>query len=65
MYKTFLFMPLAAVFQGGTAPQAIAQEQEKDRKVRIEIVTTENGETKRVTREFDAANEAEMEDADA
>ena len=63
MYKTFLFMPLAAVFQGGTAPQAIAQEQEKDRKVRIEIVTTENGETKRVTREFDAANEAEMEDA--
>lgn len=63
MYKTFLFMPLAAVFQGGTAPQAIAQEQEKDRKVRIEIVTTENGETKRVTREFNAANEQEMQEA--
>lgn len=63
MYKTFLFMPLAAVFQGGSAPQAIAQEQEKDRKVRIEIVTTENGETKRVTREFDAANEGAMQDA--
>lgn len=63
MYKTFLFMPLAAVFQGGTAPQAIAQEQEKERKVRIEIVTTENGETKRVTHEFDAANEDAMHDA--
>lgn len=63
MYKTFLFMPLAAVFQGGAAPQAIAQEQEKERKVRIEIVTTENGETKRVTHEFDAANEGEMHDA--
>lgn len=63
MYKTFLFMPLAAVFQGGTAPQAIAQEQEKDRKVRIEIVTTENGETKRVTHEFDAANEDAMHEA--
>lgn len=63
MYKTFLFMPLAAVFQGGTAPQAIAQEQEKDRKVRIEIVTTENGETKRVTHEFDAADEEAMNEA--
>ena len=63
MYKTFLFMPLAAVFQGSTAPQAIAQEQEKERKVRIEIVTTENGETKRVTHEFDAANEEAMQEA--
>jgi hypothetical protein len=63
MYKTFLFMPLAAVFQGGTAPQEIAQEQEKERKVRIEIVTTENGETKRVTHEFDATNEDAMYDA--
>lgn len=63
MYKTFLFMPLAAVFQGGTAPQAFAQEQEKERKVRIEIVTTENGETKRVTREFDASNEEELQEA--
>lgn len=63
MYKTFLFMPLAAVFQGSTAPQAIAQEQEKDRKVRIEIVTSENGETKRVTHEFDAADEEAMQQA--
>lgn len=65
MFKTFLFMPMAAVFQGGAAPQAIAQEQgpEEHRKVRIEIVTTENGETKRVTREFDARNQEEMHDA--
>lgn len=63
MYKTFLFMPLAAVFQSGTAQQAVAQEQVKERKVRIEIVTNENGETKRVTHEFDATNEQEMHEA--
>ena len=63
MYKTFLFMPLAAVLQSGTAQQALAQEQVKERKVRIEIVTNENGETKRVTHEFDATNEQEMHDA--
>lgn len=63
MYRTFLFMPLAAVFQGGSTPQVLAQEQEKERKVRIEIVTTENGQTKRVTHEFDAGDEEEMQRA--
>lgn len=63
MYKPFLFMPLAAVFQGSTVPPATAQEKVTDHKVRIEIMTTENGETKRVTREFDASNEEELQDA--
>jgi membrane-associated protease RseP (regulator of RpoE activity) len=62
IHKQLLFIPLAAVFQGGTLPQATAQEPE-ERKVRIEVVTTENGETKRVTKEFDAANEAELQEA--
>lgn len=56
----FLFIPLAAVFQSGQQdPVAPAT----DRKVRIEIVTTENGETKRVTKEFDATDDAQVQDA--
>jgi membrane-associated protease RseP (regulator of RpoE activity) len=63
MIKQLLFMPLAAVFQGGALPEAEAPQEPVDRKVRIEIVTTENGETKRVTKEFDASNEAEIQQA--
>ena len=63
MLKTFLLMPLAAVFQGGAAQEAIAPQEPTERKVRIEIVTTENGDTKRVTKEFDAANDQEMQEA--
>jgi len=64
MLKTLFFMPLAAVFQGGATPEASAQEQEPaERKVRVEIVTTENGETKRITKEFDATNDAEIQHA--
>lgn len=63
MSTPFLFIPLAAVFQT-VSPQTDPEPQApSDRKVRIEIVTTENGETKRVTREFDAADEAQMQDA--
>ena len=63
MLKTFLLMPLAAVFQGGAAQEAIAPQEPTERKVRIEIVTTENGETKRATKEFDAASDQEMHEA--
>ncbi|HRH69351.1 MAG TPA: PDZ domain-containing protein [Flavobacteriales bacterium] len=58
MIKQLFFMPLAAVFQGGALPEA--PQEPVDRKVRIEIVTTENGETKRITKEFDAGSEAEI-----
>ncbi|MBK8498495.1 MAG: PDZ domain-containing protein [Flavobacteriales bacterium] len=58
----FLF-PLAAVFQSAAPQQVPDVQTPTDRKVRIEIVTTENGETKRVTREFDAADDAQVEDA--
>lgn len=60
MFKTFLFIPMAAVLQSGQqdpVPPA------PDRKVRIEIVTTEKGETKRIAREFDATDDAQVEEA--
>lgn len=60
MITPFLFIPLAAVFQSG---QQEPQFPQPERKVRIEIVTSENGETKRTTKEFDASNEEEMRDA--
>ncbi|MBK9418379.1 MAG: PDZ domain-containing protein [Flavobacteriales bacterium] len=63
MIKPLFLLPLAAVFQGSTAPSATAQQQFTERKVRVEIVTTENGETKRVTKEFNASTEEEMQDA--
>lgn len=56
----FLFIPLAAVFQSGQQDPVTPA---PDRKVRIEIVTTENGETKRVTKEFDANDDAQLQDA--
>ncbi|MBK9176782.1 MAG: PDZ domain-containing protein [Flavobacteriales bacterium] len=56
----FLFIPLAAVFQSGQQDPVTPA---PDRKVRIEIVTTENGETKRVTKEFDANDDAQVQDA--
>ena len=60
MTTPLLLMPLAAVFQ--IAPQEPGP-QGPERKVRIEIVTSENGETKRITREFDANDDAQMHDA--
>ncbi len=63
MLKQLFLMPLAAVFQTGATPDAFAQQDPDQRKVRIEIVTTENGETKRVTREFDANNEEQLQKA--
>ena len=63
MLKQLFLMPLAAVFQGGASMDVIAQQEPDQRKVRIEIVTTENGETKRVTREFDAHDDAQIQDA--
>ena len=63
MIEQLLFMPLAAVFQGGALPEAEAPQEPVDRKVRIGIVTTENGETKTVTKEFDASSEAEIQQA--
>lgn len=60
MLKYLFLLPLAAVLHGAP-PQAQAQENSGERKVRIEIITNENGETKRVTHEFDAASEEEME----
>lgn len=59
MIKPFLFLPLASVISMQQEPQVPVP----DRKVRIEVVTTENGETKRVTKEFDAADEAQLQDA--
>jgi len=59
MLTTFLFLPLAAVIGFQQEPQVPVP----DRKVRIEVVTTENGETKRVTKEFDATNDAQVQDA--
>jgi hypothetical protein len=55
-------MPLAAVLHGAPS-NAQAQENGGERKVKIEIITNENGETKRVTHEFDAASDKEMEKA--
>lgn len=63
MSTPFLFLPLAAVFQTAVPQQEPDPQAPVDRKVRIEVVTTENGETKRVTREFDAADEAQLQDA--
>ncbi len=60
MTTPLLLLPLAAVFQ--IAPQE-PEPQGPERKVRIEIVTSENGETKRVTREFDATDDAQLHDA--
>ncbi|HRD53813.1 MAG TPA: PDZ domain-containing protein [Flavobacteriales bacterium] len=59
MFKTFLFLPLASVIGMQQEPQVPVP----DRKVRIEVVTTENGETKRVTKEFDANDDAQMQEA--
>ena len=63
MSTPFLFLPLAAVLQTAVPQTEPEPQAPSDRKVRIEIVTTENGETKRVTHEFDAADEAQMQDA--
>lgn len=59
MFKTFLILPLAAVLQA--APQE--QLPPAERKVRIEVLTIENGETRRVTKEIDASSDAEMQEA--
>ena len=59
MIAPFLFVPLAAVMGMQQEPQAPAP----DRKVRIEVVTKENGETKRVTKELDFADEARIQEA--
>jgi membrane-associated protease RseP (regulator of RpoE activity) len=59
MFKTFLFLPLASVIGLQQEPQVPVP----DRKVRIEVVTTENGETKRVTKEFDATDDSQVQDA--
>ena len=60
MITPFLFLPLATVFQAG---QQGPVDQAPERKVRIEIVTTENGETHKVTKEFDATDEAQLQEA--
>ncbi|MEO8589069.1 MAG: PDZ domain-containing protein [Flavobacteriales bacterium] len=57
-----LLITLASVFQSSSPQQAPTPQTPPERKVRIEIVTTENGETKRVTREFDANDEAQLRD---
>jgi membrane-associated protease RseP (regulator of RpoE activity) len=54
---------LATVLFAGLNAQVHAQETTRESKVRIEVVTTENGETKRMTKEFDAADEMAIEDA--
>lgn len=59
MIKPFLFLPLASVISMQQEPQVPVP----DRKVRIEVVTTENGETKRVTKEFDANDDAQVQEA--
>lgn len=61
MFKKVFILPVAALFQGTVVQEALAQDPAEDRKVRIEIVTTENGETKRVTKEFDFSSEEGIE----
>jgi membrane-associated protease RseP (regulator of RpoE activity) len=62
MVKHLFLLPLAAVLHGAPS-NAQAQENTEQRKVRVEIITNDNGETKRVTHEFDATNEEEMQKA--
>lgn len=59
MLTTLLTIPLACVIGLQQEPQPPAAQ----RKVRIEVVTTENGETKRATKEFDASDDAQVQDA--
>lgn len=59
MLKPFLFIPLASVMGVQQDPQVPPP----DRKVRIEVVTKENGETKRITKELNGADEAQVQDA--
>ncbi|MFZ1333144.1 MAG: PDZ domain-containing protein, partial [Flavobacteriales bacterium] len=61
MFKKLFILPVAALFQGAVAQEAIAQDAPNDRKVRVEIVTTEDGETKRITKEFDVSSEEGIE----
>jgi len=62
MNNRFLFLPLAAIVFTGPKP-AQAQGVAPDRKVRIEVTTTEDGKTERVTRELDATDEQAIQDA--
>ncbi len=59
MLTTILLFPLASVMGLQQEPQTPPT----DRKVRIEVVTTENGETKRSTKEFNAADDAQLQEA--
>lgn len=63
MSVPLLPVTLATVLFAGMNTPVRAQEQGPESKVRIEVITTENGETKRVTKEFDADDEAAIEDA--
>lgn len=59
MLTALLTIPLACVIGLQQEPQPPAAQ----RKVRIEVMTTENGATKRATKEFDATDDAQVQEA--
>ena len=63
MKKRWILICLATVFTMGYGKKAKSQDDQDERKVRIEITTRENGSTNSVTREFDLSNEEALEDA--
>ncbi len=63
MYVPLLPVTLATVLFAGVNTPVSAQEQGPEGRIRIEVITTENGETKRVTKEFDTGDEGAVQDA--
>lgn len=64
MDKHFLARGLGALLLAGLGTAVSAQEDDEgERRVRIEITKNENGKTSHITREFDLNNDAELHDA--
>ncbi len=61
--RTFALLPSLAALSLLDPAFAFAQDPDGERKVRIEIIRTENGNTSRVTREFDMTDEQGLQDA--
>jgi hypothetical protein len=61
--RTFALLPALAALSLLDPAFAFAQDPACDRKVRIEITRTENGETSRITREFDMTDEEALQEA--
>ncbi len=61
--RTYALLPGLAALSLLDPAFTFAQDPDDERKVRIEITRTENGETSRITREFDMSNEQALQDA--